>query len=71
MHAGLAMSDVVLALLTCPSCPTQRAAREVFLADDLWLRLGGMIGPFVVTVGLVALFVDKLRRHAGRREEMP
>lgn len=50
-------------VLACPDCPTQRAAREIFFREDFWLRLGGMLGPFVVTACAVALFVGKLRRY--------
>lgn len=64
------MANLVLSLLTragaalaCPSCPTQNAAREVFLNDDPWLRLGGLLGPFAVTAGLIALFIGKLQRR--------
>ena len=44
----------------CPSCPTQQAAREAFWSEGAALRIGGMIGPFVVTAGVVALVVSRL-----------
>jgi hypothetical protein len=52
----------------CPGCPAQQAAREIFFADDLLFRLGGMVGPFVVSAGLIGLLVSKLRRHQERLE---
>ena len=50
--------------IICPSCPTQQAAREAFWSDGAALRIGGMIGPFVVTAGLVALVVSRLGGRA-------
>ena len=55
-----ALSLLVLDHLMCPSCPTQQAAREAFWSDGVGSRIGGMIGPFVVTAGLVALVVSRL-----------
>ena len=55
-----ALSSLVLEHVMCPSCPTQEAAREAFWSDGVGARIGGMIGPFVVTAGLVALVVSRL-----------
>ncbi len=44
----------------CPSCPTAQAARDAFWSDGVVARIGGMIGPFIVTAGLVALVVRRL-----------
>ena len=63
----LGMLSLQLAHVMCPSCPTQQAARDAFWSDGAALRIGGMIGPFVVTAGLVALVVSRLgARAAGR-----
>ena len=57
---------------TCPSCPTQQAARDAFWGEGAALRIGGMIGPFVVTAGLVALVVSRLgSRGRADRELAP
>lgn len=53
--------------VVCPSCPTQQAARALFFTDDLLPRLGGVLGPFVVTAGLIGLFVSKLGALERRR----
>lgn len=50
----------------CPSCPTAQAAREAFWSDGVVARLGGMIGPFIVTAALVALMVSRLGAHRDR-----
>ncbi len=64
------VSLLVLEHATCPSCPTQQAAREAFWSDGAALRIGGMIGPFVVTAALVALVVSRLGGRDGVRREL-
>lgn len=61
------VSLIVIDHVMCPSCPTQQAARDAFWSEGAALRVGGMIGPFVVTAGLVALVVSRLggRGRAG------
>lgn len=68
------ISVMILDHVMCPSCPTQQAARDAFWSDGVATRIGGMIGPFVVTAGLVALVVSRLgarsdRANAELREE--
>jgi hypothetical protein len=58
---------LLLFALACPSCPTQQAARALFFADDVLVRIGGTLGPFVATAALIGLFVRKLQVHARRR----
>ncbi len=60
----LRMLSLQLDHVVCPSCPTQQAAREAFWGEGAALRIGGMVGPFLVTAGLVALVVSRL---GGRR----
>jgi hypothetical protein len=55
----------------CPSCPTQQAAREIFFTDDPLPRLGGMLGPFVVTAMLVGLLFSKLKARQWREDRDP
>ena len=55
-----AVSSLVLDHVMCPSCPTQQAAREAFWSDGVASRIAGMIGPFLVTAGLVALVVSRI-----------
>jgi len=71
------LSLIVINHVMCPSCPTQEAARDAFWSEGAALRVGGMIGPFVVTAGLLALVVSRLggRERAGgelaSKEEKP
>lgn len=51
-------------LLSCPSCPTAVATRDMFFADEVGTRLMGMLAPFVVTIGLVVLVVGKLGKRS-------
>ena len=48
-----------LSLLGCPSCPEGNEARAQF-GEDFGLRLTGMLGPFIVAIGVVGLVLKKL-----------
>ena len=64
------LARVAIDRALCPSCPTAQAARAVFFSDDVLTRLGGMLGPFVVTAALLALVVQRLGARERRSDQL-
>ncbi|HVJ93018.1 MAG TPA: hypothetical protein VM580_24620 [Labilithrix sp.] len=63
--------ESVLIVAMCPRCPTNTAARELFLAEDLLMRFGGSLAPFVLAAALVALVVNRIARERPTPNDGP
>jgi hypothetical protein len=59
-------TGVATDLLACPSCPTAKAAREIFFTEDVFTRMSGMVTPFLVMLGVVGLVLVKLSDRSRR-----
>lgn len=49
----------------CPDCPAARAARALVFEDGLWSHVGLAVAPFALVVLLIAVVVQRIRRHDG------